>query len=374
MILMQQMYAKSKALDVLESDVDYHFTGLRLRQPVIDPTSMKRLHRAQLPVQESERVTDMLGKVAAIAKSRQEMKQKCSEMHVALERTQEEARIAEFAREKAEALATARGHALMKCQDALAEAEEQQVQLGGLLRSALEQLGVHSPEKRMSIENRLYATPGTLGRPISYQKTPHTVKSVPRMENIECRRHADITPPASSGALVGAQVTPPSTAGWTVYSNALSQDISPKMYMSGDYATPIHGEGALDHQRTCEIGPQTAERLARMVLPHLDSNQIQSLVDCGTETPNDRKNSVVQDHKVEMVDVQQKIHKTSTFSAAAFSQQNGKDDVLIKAHNGEQEPIDSVERKRQAAERVMRKLNEKLPPELQRQGNDWLLS
>jgi len=372
---MQLMYAKSKALDVLESDVDYHFTGLRLRQPVIDPTSMKRLHRAQLPVQESERVTEMLGKVAAIAKSRQEMKQKCSEMHVALESAQEEARIAEFAREKAEALATARGHALMKCQDALAEAEEQQVQLGGLLRSALEQLGVHSPEKRMNIENRLYTTPGTLGRPMSSHKTPYTVKSVPRMENIECRRHADITPPASSGALVGAQGTPPSTAGWTVYSNALSQDISPNLYKAGEYATPTYGDGGLDHQRTCEIGPQTAERLARMVLPHLDSNQIQSLVEHGTETPNDRKNAVLQDHKMEMVDViQQKTHKTSTFSAAAFSQQTATDDLLIKAHNGEQDPIDSVERKRQAAERVMRKLNEKLPPELQRQGNDWLLS
>ena len=76
-----------------------------------------------------------------------------------------------------------------------------------------------------------------------------------------------------------------------------------------------------------------------------------------------------------MVDmIQQKTHKTSTFSAAAFSQQTAPDDLLIKAHNGEQDPIDSVERKRQAAERVMRKLNEKLPPELQRHGNDWLLS
>ena len=73
-------------------------------------------------------------------------------MHVALEKVQEDARIAEFAKERAEALATARGQALMKSQNALRDAEEQQVQLSELLRSALEQLGVHSPEKRSSIE------------------------------------------------------------------------------------------------------------------------------------------------------------------------------------------------------------------------------
>ena len=33
----------------------------------------------------------------------------------------------------------------MKCQEALSDAEEQQVQLSGLLRNALEQLGVGSP-------------------------------------------------------------------------------------------------------------------------------------------------------------------------------------------------------------------------------------
>lgn len=71
---MQAIYAKSKAMDVLESDIEYHFTGLGLRQQVVDPNSMKRLHRAQLPVQDSERVSDMIGKVAGIAKSRQDMK------------------------------------------------------------------------------------------------------------------------------------------------------------------------------------------------------------------------------------------------------------------------------------------------------------
>lgn len=61
-------------MDVIESDIEYHFTGLGLRQQVVDPNSMKRLHRAQLPVQDSERVNDMIGKVAGIAKSRQDMK------------------------------------------------------------------------------------------------------------------------------------------------------------------------------------------------------------------------------------------------------------------------------------------------------------
>lgn len=71
----QALYSKTRALDVIESDTDYHFTGLRLRQQVLDPNSMKRLHRARLPVEESARVTEIMGKISAIARSRQEMKQ-----------------------------------------------------------------------------------------------------------------------------------------------------------------------------------------------------------------------------------------------------------------------------------------------------------
>ena len=134
----RQLYAKAKALDVVDNDVDYHYHGLKLTQPVIDPASMKRVHRAQLPGQDAERLVETLGKIAAIAKSRQEFARD-------LEDVSEQLRRSEFARERAESLAKARGVALMKCQEALSDAEEQQVQLSGLLRNALEQLGVGSP-------------------------------------------------------------------------------------------------------------------------------------------------------------------------------------------------------------------------------------
>ena len=67
-----ELSAKAKALDVVDDDVDYHYHGLKLRQPVIDPSSMKRVHRAQLPGRDAERLVETLGKIAAIAKSRQE--------------------------------------------------------------------------------------------------------------------------------------------------------------------------------------------------------------------------------------------------------------------------------------------------------------
>ncbi len=123
---------------MVDNDVDYHYHGLKLTQPVIDPASMKRVHRAQLPGQDAERLVETLGKIAAIAKSRQEFARD-------LEDVSEQLRRSEFARERAESLAKARGVALMKCQEALSDAEEQQVQLSGLLRNALEQLGVGSP-------------------------------------------------------------------------------------------------------------------------------------------------------------------------------------------------------------------------------------
>eukprot|EP00889_Picochlorum_renovo_P002193 jgi/Picre1/29223/NNA_004615.t1 len=355
----EAIYAKSKAMDVIESDIEYHFTGLGLRQQVVDPNSMKRLHRAQLPVQDSERVSDMIGKVAGIAKARQDMKAKCSELHMALEAAQEEVRIAEFARERAEALATARGHALMKCEHALSDAEEQQVQLGGLLRTALEQLGVHSPEKRMSIENRI----------TSPAVAQHVAGTTPYSGNV--MRHAHVTPPACS--LLSGHATPATRqntqenqrsrtplSGFTVYSNALSQDISPQLYHGEDVAhttTPLQtpqGGGE-------EIGLQTAERLAKMVLPHLDPEQIQSLVQYSASPQ-----------------VQPVGRKTSAFDASHAmeeslrqSYQSGDDSMLIKAKRNDASPqvdmdMDEVERKRLAAERVTQKLNQKLPPELRR--------
>lgn len=361
-----------------------------MRQAFLDPTTLKRVRRAELPVRESERVVEMLGKVAAVAKALQEAKQECSTMHIALEEAREEARIAEFAKEKADALATARGNALMKCQDALANAEEQQIQMGGMLRSALEQLGVHSPEKRMTMEQQLCMTPV-----FSSQK-----RVTPGMSGHGRHRTVTQTPTVlGSLGMAPEHLTPPS--GFTVYSNALSQDISPHLYKEGgieDYDTPHYtGEGNRPSPsstlKTCEIGPNTAERLARMVLPHLDSEQIQCLVDYSGRNPSpslvmksQRTTPVVgeiQHHEKDEQQQQQHQHqvvedtsipqqcKRTTFSALGWEQDQG----LIKAHGVSSDDHDVIDeqRKRQAAMRIVEKLNRKLPPELRRtEYDDWL--
>eukprot|EP00890_Picochlorum_soloecismus_P003369 jgi/Picsp_1/4032/NSC_01544-R1_mosc domain-containing protein len=412
----EALYSKTRALDIIESDADYHFTGLRLRQQVLDPNSMKRLHRARLPVEESARVTEIMGKISAIARSRQEIKQKCSEMHIELQKVQEEARIAEFAKEKAEALATARGQALMKCQNALQDAEEQQVQLSELLRSALEQLGVHSPEKKESIERKITS-------PVVAQHVlGNSGSSAAKVDNRQKRTHS-MTPPAcmllhaeqDHRSPASAQAVTP-LSGFTVYSNVLSQDISPHLYKAPP-RTPMTDSY---ESKPDEVGPRTAERLARMVLPHLDANQINSLVQSSMtnseshslreihgkvagESPVSQVEQTVQHHSSSTGDVEDGDHRehvhhskmetTSEENDKALetrksrfqlsehhkdcSQQlkwsNSEGDDLIKAGSlqplqksiGEHEdklPNGELERKRRAAERVMRKLNAKLPP------------
>jgi len=437
---LQALYSKTRALDVIESDADYHFTGLRLRQQVLDPNSMKKLHRARLPVEESARVTEIMGKISAIARSRQEMEQvgpfvfrlyalfarccettvymvqKCSEMHIELQKVQEEARIAEFAKEKAEALATARGQALMKCQNALQDAEEQQVQLSELLRSALEQLGVHSPEKKESIERKITS-------PVVAQHVlGNSGNSAAKLDDKQNTTHS-MTPPACMLLHAEQDYKSPASAqavtplsGFTVYSNVLSQDISPHLY-KGHPRTPMTDSY---ESKPDEVGPRTAERLARMVLPHLDAKQINSLVHSSmtnSETHSLREIhgkpaeespvsqvQTVQHHSSSTIDAETGAHREDHIrysKSPILSQEhdkiqetrksrfqisehrkdcseqlkwsNNEGDDLIKAGSfqplkkyvGEQEenlPYGELERKRRAAERVMRKLNAKLPP------------
>lgn len=358
----------------------------------MDPTSLKRIRRAELPVRESERVMEMMGKLASVAKALQDTRQECSRMHVALEQAQEEARIAEFAREKAEALATARGNALMKCQDALASAEEQQIQLGGMLRSALEQLGVHSPEKRMTIEQQLCKTPAYYSQKLYNGNMPDSIHR--RSFTPHC------TPPLLGSLGVSPQHPTPPT-GFTVYSNALSQDISPHLYKEkieqvcttpqGERYREPNSTSPCSTANTCEIGQNTAERLARMVLPHLDSEQIQCLVEYngkGVVSPSPTPSPLMgvdegvqesfrnEQQRIEQQHRDSQPSKTSTFSAVSVAHQNSSD--LIKAHasfEGEECIAGDAEnlRKRQAAMRIMHKLNQKLPPELRRTDyHGWL--
>ena len=338
-------------------------------------------------------------------------------MHIELQKVQEEARIAEFAKEKAEALATARGQALMKCQNALQDAEEQQVQLSELLRSALEQLGVHSPEKKESIERKITS-------PVVAQHVlGNSGNSAAKMDNRQ-KKTQSMTPPAcmllhdeqEHRSPASTQAMTP-LSGFTVYSNVLSQDISPHLYR-GPARTPMTDSY---ESKPDEVGPRTAERLARMVLPHLDANQINSLVQSSMtnseshslrelhgklteESPVSQVEQTVQHHSNSTGDVEAGDHREVHIHPSkmqSLSEENDKiqetrksrfqlsehhkdcseqvtwsnnegDDLIkagsfqpLKKYAGEYEGTATnveLERKRRAAERVMRKLNAKLPP------------
>ena len=364
-------------MDVVENDVDYHFHGLKLVQPVIDPSSMKRVHRAQLPGNDSERVIEVLGKIAAIAKSRQESRAE-------LEEVREQLRRSEFARERAESMATARGAALMKCQEALTDAEEQQVQLSGLLRSALDQLGVGTVEKGERT-------------PVTHGMTPYSRHS----QHGVSFRYTNITPPSGIRSVYSQKSRRTPLTGFTVYSNPVSEEIHGD---PDDFETPARGnntyysseederdkEDEQDEQdkhgdavaievsqsRSTAIGEATAQKLAREVLPHLGSQEIQYLVEYNRKERDMMLRERVareQQYHQGRPHQQQGHHrpktktKTSTFVVGGplgAPSSDDEDGFRIPAGVESYDGIPSVERRRNAAARIVAKLNERLPPEL----------
>jgi hypothetical protein len=395
-----ELSAKARALDVVDSDVDYHYHGLKLQQPVIDPSSMKRVHRAQLPGREAERLVETLGKIAAIAKSRQEYAH-------GLEQATEQLRKLEFAKERAESMAVARGAALLKCQEALSDAEEQQVQLGGMLRSALEQLGVGDigdigRRDWMGGAGALMSTPDHANHANHSHHAHHAHHSSMRF------RYSNVTPPSRRQRPASSFKDTPMT-GFTVYSNPVSEATE-----HGDFATPARtntyysdeeegqrdgrgGSGARSRESRLDtrasIGAETAQKLAREVLPHLGSSEIAYLVEYNLkekEKERDRARGATDPRRepvwtngthAETNAATRNIKtKTSTFHIGGGPHADG--DFVIRAgvdlSNGNggidaigaidqragYDGIPSVERRRNAAARIVAKLNERLPREL----------
>lgn len=364
-----ELSAKAKALDVVDNDVDYHYHGLKLRQPVIDPSSMKRVHRAQLPGREAERVVETLGKIAAIAKSRQEYARD-------LEQAKEQLRKMEFAKERAESMAMARGAALMKCQDALSDAEEQQVQLSGLLRSALDQLGVG--EARSMNNND--------GTPPNHSLMNHSSMRF---------RYSNITPPSRHRRPASSCKDTPMT-GFTVYSNPVSEAaelddfVTPartRTYYSddgedGDGVGTNGGHTGTTRSRA-SIGAETAQKLAREVLPHLGSSEIAYLVEYNLKEKERARAAAATIepqhlHRQQQppqqpaetnanVDAMNRNIKTKTSTFMVGGGPHADSDFLIGAGIDQRSGYDgipSVERRRNAAARIVAKLNERLPREL----------
>ena len=307
---------------------------------------MKRVHRAQLPGHDAERLVETLGKIAAIAKSRQEAVR-------ALEEISEQLRRSEFARERAESMAKARGVALMKCQEALGDAEEQQVQLSGLLRNALEQLGV--------------------GNTTSHANTPYTNGSKYSYYSNHIGRHANITPPSGMPSVPApphqthhlhhTRSTP--MTGFTVYSNPVSEETDRDDFVTparnGTYYSDEENEGTVGSQDASlntgsqrTIGAETAQKLAREVLPHLGSSEIAYLVEYNQNLKE--KELLRQQFDSSHNDVKT---KTSTFVVG-----NGDANEFLIGTGQYPGGIPSVERRRNAAARIVAKLNERLPQEL----------
>jgi hypothetical protein len=68
----QSLYSKARVLDVLQDDLEDRYKAVAGRRVVLEAGSMKRLHRANLPADDSQRATELLGKLTAIDRARVE--------------------------------------------------------------------------------------------------------------------------------------------------------------------------------------------------------------------------------------------------------------------------------------------------------------
>jgi len=57
-------------LDVLEDELEERFKAVDGRKIALEANSMRRLHRANLPMEESQHASELLGKLTAIDRSR----------------------------------------------------------------------------------------------------------------------------------------------------------------------------------------------------------------------------------------------------------------------------------------------------------------
>lgn len=160
---LSQSYVNDRILDVLQRDINDIFITLSDKRVFLPPATMTRLYRANLPRDDSQRVGELLGKVAAIDRSRRDIQTLLAKLKrdhedevahmredAARERAillqeataaREEKRMAEFEAARAHAMSEARGATLLKKNAALEEARAQQVKLSEMLQVALGKLG-----------------------------------------------------------------------------------------------------------------------------------------------------------------------------------------------------------------------------------------
>jgi len=208
-------------------------------------------------------------------------------------------------------------------------------------------------------------------------------------------RYANITPPSGRAPVSAARCTQPTPmTGFTVYSNPVSEETGYDDFMTpsraGTYYSDddddVGGEtGNSEHTGSqATIGAETAQKLAREVLPHLGSSEIAYLV----EYNQNLKEHELRQRETEKATAQRRGDrgtvretvdaraikavgntrakaktKTSTF---VVGDEGSHGEFLIGAVGSSAYPdgIPSVERRRNAAARIVAKLNERLPQEL----------
>ena len=66
------MHLKAKVLDIIDDDITGKHKAIEGKVKVsLDTSTMRRLHRANLPIENSQKATEILMKVTAIDKARQ---------------------------------------------------------------------------------------------------------------------------------------------------------------------------------------------------------------------------------------------------------------------------------------------------------------
>ncbi|KAL4451964.1 hypothetical protein ABPG75_007626 [Micractinium tetrahymenae] len=144
--------ARARVLDLLAEELEERFALLgptaaaaagRSASASQDAALLnRRLYNANLPSAELGQCRDLLRKLAAIDSARQAAEAEHQQLAAQLKAAEAAHRQAEFARARAEAIATARGEALMHAQQATREAEQDNLQLGELLQHCLDKLGL----------------------------------------------------------------------------------------------------------------------------------------------------------------------------------------------------------------------------------------
>jgi len=71
--LTQTLYSKARIFDLLEDELEARYKAVDGRKVALDAHSMRRLHRANLPVEDSQLAGELLAKLTAIDQSRKEL-------------------------------------------------------------------------------------------------------------------------------------------------------------------------------------------------------------------------------------------------------------------------------------------------------------